>query len=102
MWYCSDIQERLGFRDGASSSFILFVPDFVLAYDARKDLLGFCSPLSGFFEVHPSDLCFDDLVNDYNVAQVHFIVRRLVQLAGPLWQWDCLAKFELQISEAKC
>lgn len=91
--YCCESQERLAFLQRGSSSFFLFLPDFTLVYDGRKDLLGFCCPLSWFFEVRPSDLCFDDLIDDYNVAQIHFIVRRLVQVAGLSWEWDCLAKF---------
>lgn len=88
-------------RKKRGESFVLFVPDFVVTFDARKDLLGFCCPLSGFFEVRPSELCFDDLINDHNIAQAHFIAQRLVQLAGLSWEWDCLSKFEQQLPESK-
>lgn len=88
-----------------SNSFILFLPDFVLAFDARKDLLGFCCPLSGFFELSRAKLCessaecIDPLIDDYNDAQAQFIARRLVQLTGLSWEFDCLAKFEQELPE---
>lgn len=88
-----------------SNSFILFLPDFVLAFDGRKDLLGFCCPLSGFFELSRAKLCessaecIDPLIDDYNDAQAQFIARRLVQLTGLSWEFDCLAKFEQELPE---
>lgn len=41
------------------------------------------------------DFSFDDVIDDFNIA------RRMVQLTGLSWEWDCLAKFEQQLPESK-
>lgn len=103
-WHCSNrnVYGRVEYLHRDSGSFVLVLPDFILAYDERTNILGFGCPLSGFFEARCDEsLKFNDLLNDFNAPQIHFIVRRMVQVADLRWEWDCLAEFEQNLPHAK-
>lgn len=87
-----------------SGSFLIFIKDFLLAYDSATMTFFVRMPTAPEMHLKYSDMknknsFFNSLIGDtLAVQQVYFLARRLVLFIGATWENSCLADEEKKLS----
>ena len=82
-------------------SFFLVMNDFLLAYDSSSEMVAVMIPLSKLLLFTTTLPSLNALIEDIPIRQVYFLARRLVQLTGACWKFDCLSQAESSLTNAK-
>lgn len=100
------IEEKVFVKESNDTSkrLIIFTFDFFLLYDESVNVLAIKVPLSPLIVfdklwLDASNWSFEWLEDFIPSTQIHLIIRRIIQMTGAKWEYDCVATSEANASK---